>query len=62
MTELSPHKKRILVVEDQEQFYAPVRRWLEDEGYHVTLATNYKDAHAAIHTRHFHLAVVDMSL
>ncbi len=62
MTELSPHEKRILVVEDQEQFYAPVRRWLEDEGYHVTLATNYKDARAAIHTRHFHLAVVDMSL
>ena len=62
MTELSPHKKRILVVEDQEQFYGPVRRWLEDEGYHVTLATNYQDAHTAIHTHHFHLAVVDMSL
>ena len=62
MTKLSPHEKKILVVEDQEQFYAPVRRWLEDEGYHVTLATNYKDAHHAIQTRHFHLAIVDMSL
>ncbi|MCA9925775.1 MAG: response regulator, partial [Anaerolineales bacterium] len=62
MPDMLQHVKKILVVEDQEQFSAPIRRWLEDEGYHVTLANNYEDAYNAIHSQHFHLAIVDISL
>lgn len=56
------HQKRILVVEDQEQFYAPIRRWLESEDYEVTVVTNYEDAVTAVNDMHFHLAIVDLNL
>lgn len=56
------HQKRILLIEDQEQFYIPITRWLEDHAYHVTHAGSYSDARLAIHNSHFHLAIVDLNL
>lgn len=56
------HLKRILLIEDQEQFYKPVMRWLSDEGYYVTHVGTYDEALHAIHHEHFHLALVDLSL
>ncbi|MCP5096222.1 MAG: response regulator [Chloroflexi bacterium] len=62
MIEIETHSKRILLVEDLEQFYTPIQRWLNDEGYHVTLASTYQDALDAIDKHHFHLAIVDIRL
>lgn len=56
------HHKRILLIEDQEQFYKPIMRWLGNEGYLVTHASTYETAIEAIHQCHFHLAIVDLSL
>lgn len=61
MPELN-HQKRILLIEDQEQFYTPITRWLEDKSFHVTHAGTYLEAKTAIHTSHFHLAIVDLNL
>ncbi|MEM7335883.1 MAG: response regulator, partial [Chloroflexota bacterium] len=56
------HQKRILLIEDQEQFYTPITRWLESRGYHVTHADSFLAAKTAIHTAHFHMAIVDLNL
>lgn len=56
------HRKKILLVEDGEEFYRPIKRWLSKEGYHVTLVTNLKDAKEALATGHFHVAVIDIML
>ena len=56
------HQKRILLVEDQAQFYGPVTRWLTDESYHVTHAASFVEAKTAVHNAHFHLAIVDLNL
>lgn len=61
MNELN-HQKRILLIEDQAQFYTPITRWLQDESYHVTHAASYFEAKTAVHTAHFHLAIVDLNL
>ncbi|MFO7680477.1 MAG: response regulator [Chloroflexota bacterium] len=57
-----PHAKRLLLVEDQEAFYGPIVRWLEEEGYQVTLETSLADALTCLDTGHYHLAIVDIRL
>jgi CheY-like chemotaxis protein len=61
MNEVS-QSKRILLVEDLEEFYAPITRWLQEEGYQVTVATTLPVALSFIDTEHFHLAIVDIRL
>ena len=56
------HQKSLLLVEDQEQFYAPISRWLAEEGYQVTLASSLTDAQTCLETGHYHLAIVDIRL
>ncbi|WP_420645186.1 response regulator [Candidatus Leptofilum sp.] len=56
------HQLRILLVEDDENAYDPIMRWLKEEGYVVRLATSYIEAKSALETDHFHLAIVDMVL
>ncbi len=57
-----PHQKSLLLVEDLEQFYAPISRWLAEEGYQVTLASSLTDAQNCLETGHYHLAIVDIRL
>lgn len=56
------HTKRILLVEDLEQFYRPITRWLQQEGYEVTHAVSVNDAKTLFDTEHFHLAIIDVRL
>ncbi|MBP6802476.1 MAG: response regulator [Chloroflexi bacterium] len=56
------HQKSLLLVEDLEQFYAPISRWLEEEGYQVTLAFSLPEALSALETGHYHLTIVDIRL
>ena len=56
------HSKRLLLVEDQEEFYGPIVRWLEEEGYQVTLATSLSAALTYLDTGHYHLTIVDIRL
>jgi ActR/RegA family two-component response regulator len=59
---LSNHPKEILLVEDQEQFYNPLKRWLREEGYQMTLAKSYEEALVILEEKRFHLAIVDIRL
>ncbi|HID52395.1 MAG TPA: response regulator, partial [Anaerolineae bacterium] len=56
------YTKKILLVEDLDQFYTPISRWLSDAGYRVRVATTYQEAHSALKAEHFHLAIVDVRL
>lgn len=56
------HQPEILLVEDLENFYSPVMRWLEEGGYKVTLATSREEAVAALLEWRFHLAIIDIRL
>jgi CheY-like chemotaxis protein len=56
------HPLRVLLVEDQPEVYATLKRRLGAEGYSVTLATTYADARQALDAEHIHLAVVDIRL
>ncbi len=56
------HVKKILLIEDRKEYYDPIKRWFEDEEYHVTLAKTYQAAIQAISEQHYHLAVVDLQL
>ncbi|MCB9079090.1 MAG: response regulator [Anaerolineaceae bacterium] len=58
----SIYAKTILLVEDQEKFYTPVMRWLQEEGYQVTLSKSYSAARCFLNEGHFHLAIVDIRL
>ncbi len=58
----SVHEKKVLLVEDMEQFYAPIMRWLKEEGYHVRLATSRKEAQSALEADHFHMGIIDIRL
>ncbi len=62
MPEQITHQFRILLVEDDENSYDPITRWLKEEGYVVRLATSYGEAKSALETDHFHLAIIDMRL
>ncbi|HFQ93556.1 MAG TPA: response regulator [Anaerolineae bacterium] len=57
-----PYAKKILLVEDEDQFYTPISRWLSEADYRVRAATTYQEAHSALEAEHFHLAVVDVRL
>lgn len=57
-----PYTKKILLVEDSDQFYTPISRWLNEAGYRVRLATTYSEALSALEAEHFHLAIVDIKL
>ncbi len=59
---MSNHAKEILLVEDLERFSTPLMRWLDGEGYRVTLADTYDKALSALDEKHFHLAIVDIRL
>lgn len=56
------HQYRILLVEDDQDAYDPIMRWLKEEGYFVRLATSYIEAKLALATDHFHLAIIDIRL
>jgi ActR/RegA family two-component response regulator len=56
------HQKSLLLVEDLEEFYVPIARWLEEEGYHVTLASSLAAALTYLETGHYHLTIVDIRL
>ncbi|MCP4417201.1 MAG: response regulator [Chloroflexi bacterium] len=56
------HQYRILLVEDDEDAYDPIMRWLKEENYFVRLATSYIEAKLALATDHFHLAIFDIRL
>lgn len=62
MITTSSYAKRILLVEDLDQFYGPITRWLREEGYDVTLAKTHEEALQALDTMHYHLAIVDIRL
>jgi CheY-like chemotaxis protein len=53
---------KILLVEDEDQFYTTISRWLGDVGYRVRVATTYQEACSALASEHFHLAIVDVKL
>jgi CheY-like chemotaxis protein len=55
-------KGRILVVEDDPRWQNTFRRFLESEGYSVTVASNYDEAAARLESECFHLAVIDIRL
>ncbi|MCA9942557.1 MAG: response regulator [Ardenticatenaceae bacterium] len=62
MPEQTTHQLRILLVEDDENAYDPIIRWLKEEHYLVRLATSYTEAKSALETDHFHLAIIDLKL
>ena len=53
---------QLLLVEDQPSIYLALQRYLKNEGYAVTLATDYQSAYAQLTTQHFHLAIIDVRL
>ena len=53
---------RILLVEDDENAYDPMMRWLKEESYDVRLATSYVEAKTALETDHFHLMITGSRL
>lgn len=55
-------RARILVVEDDPRWQNTFRRFLESEGYSVSIAPNYDEAAIKLESECFHLAVVDMRL
>lgn len=55
-----PHQKSLLLVEDLEEFYGPISRWLEEEGYQVTLASSLTAALTCLETGHYYLAIIDI--
>jgi ActR/RegA family two-component response regulator len=62
MQEVPLHQKEILLVEDEEHYFLDVMRWLQEEGYNVTLATSLQQALAQLNSASFHLAIVDIRL
>ena len=56
------HERKILLVEDLEQFYTPIMRWLKEDGYRVRLATSRKEAQSALESDHFHMGLIDIQL
>ncbi len=54
-----PH---VLLVEDEPNIYLTLQRRLKNEGYEVTLATDYQAAYQQLTAQHFHLAIIDVRL
>lgn len=55
-------RARILVVEDDPRWQNAFRRFLESEGYSVSIAPNYDEAAGKLESECFHLAIVDIRL
>lgn len=62
MVPIPSHTRNILLVEDREQYYAPVKRWLVEDGFQVTLEKSFQEAAVALDTGHYHLVIVDIHL
>jgi len=62
MQAISDHAKRILLIEDLERFSTPLMRWLDEQGYQITLAKSFAEALSALDQNHYHLAIVDIRL
>ena len=62
MLDQTYHQLRILLVEDDENSYDPIIRWLKEEKFVVRLATSFVEARSALETDHFHLAIIDIRL
>lgn len=56
------HHKRILLIEDRENFSRTIQRWLTDEGYQVKVAKSYQEAISIFKREHFHIAIADIRL
>jgi CheY-like chemotaxis protein len=55
-------KKRILVVEDEDDLRGPYRRCLERRGFNVDEAPNFDAATLLINAKSYHVAIVDVML
>jgi CheY-like chemotaxis protein len=56
------HKKKILLVEDLKVFYTDMMRWLNREGYQITLAETKLEAQRCLREEHFHILIADIRL
>ena len=54
--------KRILIVDDDPEVVEVMRRFLETQGYVVTVATNGEDAIAALQLETPHLLLLDLTM
>jgi two-component system, response regulator RegA len=54
--------RKILLVDDDSNFYRPISRWLQEREYVVTIARSYQQAEHLLGTEHFHLAIIDLWL
>lgn len=52
----------VLIVEDQEQFYVPMRRWVEDLGCTCLIATSLEESMQVLGVHKFQAAIIDISL
>lgn len=59
---LKPSALRLLLIEDEESIAAPVRRGLEEEGYHVDVAPDGEQGLRQALTEDYDLLVVDWRL
>ena len=55
------HQRRVLLVEDNAGTEGDIRRWLRDK-YHVEVARNLEEAKTCLLNKHYHVAIVDISL
>ncbi|MBL7200052.1 MAG: response regulator, partial [Anaerolineae bacterium] len=53
---------RTLIVEDDEDWRQQVKEILQDEGYHVSLATTLEQARAIVDACSIDVAIVDINL
>lgn len=57
--QIVPHRKRILVVEPDDQILGLLQRWLGEAGYNVLVETSLKQPDAATNGAAPHLVIVD---
>lgn len=55
-------KKRVLLVEDDPDYYKDLVNDLRSAGYDVVLAKTIEDAIVQLYTQHFHFAVIDRKM
>lgn len=55
-----PHRKRILVVEPDDQILGLLQRWLGEAGYNVLVETPVKPPQAAGNGKDPHLVIIDV--
>ena len=54
--------RHVLLVEDSESAIDDICLWLDEENYHVTVARGLDEARELFQQKHFHAAIVDISL